>query len=156
MILTAEQINQLKEVINETLNTLYVNDILLLNRRGLERSITFRFGLYFYNLTRNIDWISDLDIDLEYNKNGEGIKATARRPRGVQPDFILHRRNLNDNNALIIEFKGWWNNYDRIIDRNKIEDFVNQESTYRYGLGVLIELNQENFSTEYLIDYETD
>ena len=78
MILTIEQINQLKEVINNTLNTLYIDDIELINRRGLERSIAFRFGLYFYNFSREIDWISNLDIDLEYNKNGEGVKATAR------------------------------------------------------------------------------
>lgn len=156
MILTIEQINQLKEVINNTLNTLYIDDIELINRRGLERSIAFRFGLYFYNFSREIDWISNLDIDLEYNKNGEGVKATARRPRGVQPDFILHKRGLNEENTLIIEFKGWWNNYDRITDRNKIEDFVNQQSFYRYGLGVLIELNRDGFLTEYLIDYETE
>ena len=108
MILTTQQIDQLNNITETALNQLYENDIDLIRRRGMERSLSFRFGLYFYNLTRDIDWLANFDLDLEYNKNGNNIKQTVRRLRGVQPDFILHSRGNNDENILIIEFKGYW------------------------------------------------
>lgn len=158
MILTQNQIDELSNVTNRALRKLYRNDLILIQRRGMERSISFRFGLYFFQLTRNINWLRTFDIDLEYNKNGEGVKATLRRPGGVQPDFILHNRGSNESNVLIIEFKGWWNTLPRAreLDRQKVEDFVNQDGEYKYGLGLLIEINRETYQVEIIKDYEIE
>lgn len=154
MILNDAQIAQLRGITETALQQMYTNDNELIRRRGMERSLLFRFGLYFHNLIKEVEWLSNMDLDLEYNKNGDNQKRTARRVYGVQPDFILHRRGNNDENILIVEFKGWWNNTDRIIDREKIEDFVNQDQEYRYGLGILVEINRNEFACEHILNYE--
>lgn len=156
MRLTNEQILQLRELVETALRQLYESDPELIRRRGMERSILFRFGLYFSNLISEIEWLSRLNLDLEYNKNGEGQKMILRRVYGVQPDLILHRRGNNEENTLIIEFKGWWNRTARRVDREKIEDFVNQNHDYRYGLGILVEINRFNFACENVIDYQPE
>lgn len=158
MILTQNQIDELSDIADRALQQLFRDDLSLIQRRGMERSIVFRFGIYFHQLTRNIEWINNLDLDLEYNKNGDNVKATIRRPRGVQPDFILHRRGNNDYNTLIIEFKGWWNSHPRAreLDRQKIEDFVNQEGEYKYGLGLLVEIEMDTHRVEIIKDYEIE
>lgn len=169
MQLTPEQTHELKELLVNCLNKLYTADISLIQRRGLERSITFRFGLYLYEAVKNVEWINAINlslrnenqlnelikIDVEYTKNGLDPKRTPRRLRGAYPDIIIHRREHNDLNIFVIEIKGWWDDRPRIDDRNKLEDFTDQEGDYRYGLGVLLELNADNYEiSEYFQPYE--
>ena len=153
MRLDANQIKVLNEIISNTLQRLYIQDIELIQRGGMERSLSFRFGLYFSELISEYKKFKTLDIDLEYNKNGLEPKRTPRRPNGVQPDFILHKRRNNDQNILVIEFKGWWNDTDRDIDQIKLEDFVSQDGEYKYGMGILVELNNDEFELITYIDY---
>lgn len=155
MVLNLEQRQSIIGGVDAAVARLYANDPELINRRGMERSIAFRFGLYFNDAIRDIPWINalGLTLDLEYNKNGLHPKRTTRRPLGVQPDLILHRREQNEHNLLVIEFKGWWNNYSREIDRIKLEDFVHQEGEYRYGIGILIEINTIQSEREYFYGY---
>lgn len=143
MNLNKEEKEELKFLIESVLQKIYQEDIELILRGGMEQSLQFRFGLYLYELIKNIDWLKKLDIDLEYNKNGVLKKRTLRKPNGVRPDLIIHRRGNNDENILVLEFKGWWNNYPRESDIIKLEDFVNQNGEYKYGIGVLVELNQD-------------
>jgi hypothetical protein len=153
MILTAEQRATLIEIIAPIMQRVYQDDIRLIQRGGMERSLSFRFGLYLSDAIRQNEWLSNLHLDLEYNKNGLNPKRTPRRPNGAQPDLILHTREGHVNNILVIEFKGWWNDYDRQRDRIKLEDFVDQEGEYKYGLGILIELNIDAPTYEYFQDY---
>lgn len=153
MILNTQQNQLLTEMVEQCVAKLYVDDIRLVERGGMERSLAFRFGLYLDYAIRTCDWLSNLHIDLEYNKNGLTPKRTPRRPNGAQPDLILHTREIQDNNILVVEFKGWWNTYDRQNDRIKLEDFVSQIGEYKYGLGVFIEFNQVP-AYEYFHDYE--
>lgn len=165
MQLIPEQTQDLKNLLINCLNLLYEDDIRLVQRRGLERSITFRLGLYINDAIKNVEWINEINhrlaetneslkIDVEYNKNGLNSKNTPRRPNGTQPDIILHRREQNDLNILVIEMKGWWDNRDRQIDRDKIEDFTCQDGEYRYGLGVFLELEQNGYAVpEYFQQY---
>ena len=46
----------------------------------------------------------------EYNKCHGDIKRTKRFRNGLRPDLIIHRRDSNEENKLVAEFKGWWNN----------------------------------------------
>lgn len=168
MQLTPEQTQELKTILTNCLVRLYTEDISLLQRRGLERSITFRLALYLNEATRNVQWINQINetlrnqnelnelikIDVEYNKNGLIPKRTPRRLNGAHPDIIIHRRRHNDLNILVIEIKGWWDDRNRDDDRIKLEDFTHQEGEYMYGLGVLIELHANNFATpEYFQTY---
>jgi hypothetical protein len=152
MNLNTEQIEILKQTINSTLENVYQNDYDLIERGGMEQSLSFRFGLYFSTIIKDLDWLKSHNIDLEYNKNGLNPKRTPRRPNGVRPDLILHKRGENINNVLVVEFKGWWNG-DRESDLVKLEDFVNQDGEYKYGLGVFIEFNKEKPKIEYFNGY---
>ena len=133
MILTEEQITQLEEIIQNSLVNLYQNDIELIQRGGMEQAVSFRFGLYLHGQCQQIEWLRHSDFDMEYNKNGLNPKRIPNRPKGVRPDLIIHTRNSNEENILIVEIKGWWNTQSRKNDRIKIEDFVHQEGEYKYG-----------------------
>lgn len=153
MILTDEQINQLREIIQISLDNLYQNDIELIQRGGMEQAVSFRFGSYLLGQCQQIEWLRNSDFDMEYNKNGLNPKRTPRRPNGVRPDLIIHTRNSNEANILIVEIKGWWNAEPRENDRIKIEDFVHQDGEYKYGYGVFLDLGQTECNPEYYKNY---
>ncbi len=145
MILSQNQIDELTETVNTVMDRIYKNDVSLVQRRGMERSLSFRFGLYFHEILNS----DELHIDLEYNKNGD----VPKRPNGVVPDFLFHSRGNNEQNALVIEFKGWWNGESRENDIIKLTDFVHQDGEYKYGLGILVEFNYENYTITPFLDY---
>ncbi|WP_125916942.1 hypothetical protein [Hymenobacter coccineus] len=148
MYLNQDQIRELDLITREALDILYLEDVVLLSRSGLEQSLAFRFGIYFHSRIKDVEWLSTLDLDMEYSKNGNDPKRTPTKPNGSRPDLILHSRENNDNNVLIIEFKGWWNSQKRSVDRNKILDFTNFEGDYIYGLGILIEFKKNRYVLE--------
>lgn len=153
MILTEEQINQLREIIKTSLDTLYERDIELIQRGGMEQAVSFRFGLYLLEQCLQIEWLRHSDFDMEYNKNGLTPKRTPNRPKGVRPDLIIHTRNSNEANILIVEIKGWWNTQTRTNDRIKIEDFVHQEGEYKYAYGVFLDLGRTECNPQYFKNY---
>lgn len=144
MILTDNQTAEIKGAIATALQRVYSQDNSLIERRAHERSIAFRFGLYFSEIIKQTSFGDDdeLIIDAEYNrnlfnaKNMQGFNA----PQGILPDIILHHRGFNDKNIVVIEFKGHWSGNGR--DDEKLRGFTNQEiNDYNYGLGVFIRLN---------------
>ncbi|MBK8055951.1 MAG: hypothetical protein IPK35_22450 [Saprospiraceae bacterium] len=143
MILTNNQTAEIKGAIASALERVYSQDFSLIERRAHERSISFRFGLYFSEIIELTSFGDDADltIDAEYNrnlhntKNMEGFNA----PQGILPDIILHHRGFNDKNIVVIEFKGYWSGNGR--DDEKLRGFTHQEfNDYQYGLGLFIRL----------------
>jgi hypothetical protein len=153
MVLDELQVLELQEIIDQALKKLYHDDLDLIKRGGMERSVSFRFALYVYELILESEWLRRYNLDLEYNKNGVKPKRLPTRPKGAQPDIILHRRGSNEENILVIEIKGWWNDYPRKDDYDKIVDFIHQEGEYKYGLGVLLELEVGGCAPKYLPEY---
>jgi len=153
MRLTIEQIAQLREIIQISLDNLYQNDAELIHRGGMEQSVSFCFGTYLLEQCQQIEWLRHSDFDMEYNKNGLQAKRIPRRPNGVRPDLVVHTRNSNDYNILVVEIKGWWNKKSRENDRVKLEDFVHQNGEYKYGYGVFLDLNRRGCEPEYFIGY---
>lgn len=152
MILNNQQITLLKEIVTTVSERLYHDDSVIISKGGLERSVLFRFGLYLHEVIQQTEW-AGLNLDLEYNKKGMEPKRIPRRKFGVQPDLILHNRDEDDDNILIIEFKGWWNTTDRADDLIKLEDFIHQDGEYKYGLGAFIELNKDKPFIEFSLGY---
>jgi hypothetical protein len=147
MTLTELQISELKEIINEALELLYDEDILLIQNRAHERSIAFRFGLFFDGLILESSFGKDeeLTIDFDYNRNGGNVKNMDgfNQRHGIFPDIILHHRGYNNKNVLVIEIKGTWNkgNIARKGDFQKLEGFTHLiNNDYQYGLGAFIDL----------------
>lgn len=144
MTLEDTQIAELKGAISTALERVYERDILLIDRKAHERSIAFRFGLYFSEIIAQTSFGADEDltIDFDYNRNGEGIKDMEgfSLSHGVYPDIILHRRGFNNKNVVAIEFKGYWTAEGR--DDEKLRGFTSPtQNDYHYGLGLFVRLN---------------
>lgn len=140
MELTEDQFSKLISLVNQGLDQLYERDIFLLDNRVHERAIAFRFALYFSELIKGTEF-DGLDLDFEYNKREDDYKTTPSRPNGSYPDLILHRRGIQDQNVLIIEFKCAWNSSSRSGDIEKLQEYTlqNLENGYYYGLGIFLE-----------------
>lgn len=141
MVLTADQILEIKKAIDQALARVYELDFSLIERRAHERSIAFRFGLYFSEIVSQTTFGDDIEltIDYDYNRNGERIKDMEgfSLSHGVYPDIILHHRGFNDKNVVAIEFKGYWTEEGR--DDKKLRGFTHPtQNDYQYGLGAFI------------------
>ena len=117
-----------------------------------ERAIVFRFAYYLQKQLEESTY-SDYIVDCEYNRNGEKAKIlNEERQKGVYPDIIIHKRNSNDFNLLVIEFKTYWN--DNIEDDvKKINQLIDSSGVYRYkyGMSVIIKEDHAQIKT---IDYK--
>jgi len=153
MTLTIEQINELKVMIEMALRQLYNLDHFLIINAVNERAIVFRFGIYFNEFLKKSTFY-DYNLDSEYNRNLTDTKRMENFPKGIIPDLLIHKRNINTHNVLVIEFKGYWNDTDRTKDHLKISDFTNQNSNdpYRYGLGAVIEIDYDQPQVTYYLD----
>ena len=66
MRLTIEQIAQLREIIQISLDNLYQNDAELIHRGGMEQSVSFCFGTYLLEQCQQIEWLRHSDFDMEW------------------------------------------------------------------------------------------
>jgi len=145
MLLSNNQTAEMKGAIASALERLYSQDFSLIERKAHERSIAFRFGLYFSEiiLLTSFGNNDELTIDFDYNRNGEGVKDMEgfSLSHGVYPDIILHRRGYNNKNVVAFEFKGYWTAEAR--DEEKLIGFTHPtRNNYQYGLGVFIRLGR--------------
>lgn len=154
MQLQLHHIEELKSMIKRVLTRIYDVDYYLIDNKVNERSIVFRFGLYFNTLIGKSSF-KGLDVDCEYNRNLGEPKRTENYPKGVLPDLLLHRRNSNDENLLVIEFKGHWNKKGRKWDKQKLEDFTSQSGEYAYALGAFIDLWEYEPIIKYYQNYDS-
>lgn len=153
MILSNVQIEEIITILKTALTELYARDKELIDRAVNERDLAFRLGLHMNPLLQANEQLKIWDLDIDYNKNGDGPKRTPRRPKGAVPDLIMHKRGNNNSNNLVVEIKGWWNRQAREEDFIKLEDFTHQEGEYKYGLGVFVELGKDNFILEIIKGY---
>ena len=110
----------------------YSNDSLLIKNKSCERSIVFRLGLYLAEYLRG----RELDVDCEYNKEGENPKSLPQQKHNF-PDLIVHERACSERNRLIVEVKTFNNSKTKGLeqDREKLIGFT-QDERYRYKWGV--------------------
>lgn len=116
-----------------------------------ERGIVFYFAHYLRNIADKNENIKSYDIDVEYNRNYFDSKKLGSCGYNAIPDLIIHKRGTNNNNLLIIEFKGWWNDkkIKRNIDIQKIKEFMEKRTdnsiynyNYKYGAYIVIDKNR--------------
>ncbi len=145
---TEEQIEtELKQYIVESLRQLYKEDYSLIERAGSERGIVANFSRYLSITFKENNFFNDLHIDVEYNRNGDKPKAFGNSKNPVIPDLIIHKREFNDNNLLIMEFKAYWNNNNEDMkkDFEKIKAFMSKDDQFIYEFGMHIELLKDKF-----------
>ena len=125
----------------------YSNDSLLIKNKCCERSIVFRLGLYLAEYLRG----RELDVDCEYNKEGENPKSLPQQKYNF-PDIIVHKRMCSESNQLIVEVKMFNNSKTKGLeqDRKKLVGFT-QNELYRYKWGVHVYIAP---TTCYLVWYQ--
>lgn len=118
----------LYQLINQSLDDLYLNDEYLISHKASERDLTFHFTTYFKDHMRTTS-IAQYNVDCEYNRDGNDSKQIDGDK--VYPDFIVHRRGSNEDNLLIIEFKTWWNP-NNTNDIEKLKNMMSEQYRYKY------------------------
>jgi hypothetical protein len=157
---------QAKEIVEAILAKFRDKDSELIIRNVNERSITHKLAEYLQPLVPNFH------VDCEYNRNQERPKyilTLERRRResvdraalisddedvadgalkrsSTYPDIIVHERNSNEQNKLIIEVKVEPANGDEDWDLDKLKAFTEQDGAngYRYTHGVFVALTVDN------------
>ena len=155
-----ELLDHLDELIEIALDRLYrQDDYLIYNRPNVrlstkehhhvgERTIVFRFAHYLQCLMDHSGCFSEYVVDCEYNRNGPKVKSLPDIFDQTFPDLVIHKRDSNDFNLLVMEFKPWWeNDSDKILkDVKKLSGFTstNHEFEYRYAKGyfIMVEKNK--------------
>lgn len=138
----------LLSMVNSALDLLYSKEYPLIKNSVYEVAIVSKFEKYFEIIKdKMISNVNDLSTDIEYNKDilsEEQYKSIIYENKiiMIRPDFIFHKRESNDYNTLIIEFKKSENRSDRDSDIRKLEALTKQDGIYRYQLGLFIELTK--------------
>lgn len=117
-------------------------------QHAAERSIVFRWAYYLNTLlepTFNRQIIKcqkhPYKIDLEYNRHLFLQKKLDGKI--IFPDLIIHRRDTNDN-LLIAECKGWWNEDISEIDKDKERlKEITQCNDFKYQLGLFVKFEKK-------------
>jgi hypothetical protein len=143
------------DVLRNAINAVYQEERFLLrfaqgDREGLEQAFVFRTGVHLSILLNGTPYAA-LDLDSEYNKNHGKAKTSRRFPHGLRPDLIIHRRDSNEENKLVAEFKGLWNN-DIESDIQKLEDLTDPNDNYHYLIGVFVRINRTEATFRYFIN----
>ena len=122
----------IKELFIQALDKLYQNDYSLISRKCCERSIVFRLGIYLENIFSKYSY----NVDCEYNKKGLVPKELIGK-RFNYPDIIIHKREDNQNNILIVEVKTSNSGQPKYFEKDvyKLRGFTS-EKDYLYKLGV--------------------
>ena len=129
--------DSLKSIVARALDILYEKDGSIIKRQLHEQCVVFRFGLYFRDLLLDTEF-SCYDLDAEYNKDGDDLKRLECKPQGFRPDIILHKRESNSHNILVLEFKYEQNDSKVEEDIKKIKELTHKNGKYRYKLGASI------------------
>lgn len=150
-----EEQEYLVSLLQNAVNSVYQEERFLLefaqgDRTGLEQAFVFRVGIYLNDLLRGTEYEA-LDLDSEYNKNHGNAKTSRRFPNGLRPDLIIHRRDSNEENKLVAEFKGWWNN-DIASDLEKLEDLTSPDDNYHYLIGVFVLIGRTGATFRFYIN----
>ena len=150
-----EEQTYLVHLLEEAIKRVYEEDRFLFDfsqgeRTGLEQAYVFRTGIHLSNLLRGTSF-ETLDLDSEYNKCHGDIKRSKRFPNGLRPDLIIHRRDSNEENKLVAEFKGLWNN-DIESDIQKLEDLTDPNDNYHYLIGVFVRIGRTEATFRYFIN----
>lgn len=98
--------NDANTIINDALDLLLQNDSQLLDLKACERALHFKIAHY---MAQSEIIQSPLTLDCEYNRHlrDEKLLRLVGRDRlsKVIPDILVHERNSDANNMLVLEIK---------------------------------------------------
>jgi hypothetical protein len=138
---------QINTILTLAIEQLLASDLVLLALQVNERSITHHLARYLLDEIVKVD--AELNVDVEYNRHHDDVKRLDL-PRGsietddteattVFPDVIVHRRNTDDTNILVLEIKKSGRRID--FDRRKLLAFRNQLG-YQHAAHVILGIDR--------------
>ena len=143
---------QISSKVDKALDLLYEKDLDLIKRDVNERTITQHLALYLGQCFS--EW--EFHIDCEYNRNYTepkylnlsiadinilegGLDSKDTDARTVYPDIIMHKRDSNDENLLVIEAKKENpSNILESLDIKKLKAFTSKRNEYKYLWGLYV------------------
>lgn len=139
-----EEINIIKEKINQIIDKFYQKDKELLEYQNqyntiAERCIAFRLGIYFQ------ERFSEYNVDCEYNRDMSIVKTIDEKK--VYPDIIVHKRKTSDN-LIWVEIKKE-NARKTQIDKDRKRLKKVTVDKYKYGILIIISNSKDNVQIEY-------
>lgn len=146
--------NELEKIIKEAFKSFEKEDYYLVVHKINEVAIVAGFYFHIRQLVQK--YYPELNVDIEYDKNGDSRKRYGNE-HYARPDLIIHKRRCNKYNILYMEFKKIDNDR-RIIDYKKLEEFTkktsDREDAYQYRYGMFIEIEENGFDIIWYIDGE--
>jgi len=158
-------IERIKIKVLESIEQLYTYDLVLIKNNLCERTITHKLAEYLQKR------FAEYNVDCEYNRDvtqGKNHKKTItlndafahRRDSenynqnsellyqeySTYPDIIIHRRESNDSNILIIEAKKSNSIIGYGHDSVKLSAFTDLDGGYKFKYGLFIEFNIEDIN----------
>lgn len=130
---------QVKEIIDYAIQQLQKNDAALLEINVSERAVMFHLGRYLREKTP-----AKFDVDCEYNRHLINpkqlwyLKNELEVPQeySVFPDILIHRRNSDEDNILVMELKKIGEDLE--VDKRKLEAFKAAPYSYAFAVQVVI------------------
>ena len=161
--MSENKIQIVRSLLKQSVGLLYENDCYLIEYSVHEQAISHRIAHYLENLLIKYDWfVKDrYSVDVEYNRNGDEVKKVCgncdfleqhkcklkkslSKYRNCRPDIIVHKRGCNNisqdnfDNLIFIEIKKEEEEDD--FDFSKLKSFTCKYSTYKYNLGIYINI----------------
>jgi len=128
------------ELVKDAMKALYEEESILFKNNVSERCLVYNFAKQFVKLLNSREY-EQLNVDLEYNRNCNGMKTIGNQLTSY-PDLVLHKRGSNIDNKMVIEFKKWNNQTKLNNDREKLKCF---KIEYGYEICMLIIFDEENY-----------
>jgi hypothetical protein len=143
---------QVEEIIGYAIQQLQKNDADLLEINVSERAVMFHLGRYIREKTP-----AKFDVDCEYNRHFKNpkqlwyLKNELDVPQecSVFPDILIHRRNSDEDNILVMELKKIGEDLE--ADKRKLKAF--KVAPYSYAFAVQVVINNHKAEAASL-DYE--
>lgn len=137
--------NDTKQKIEVALRKLRVNDSFLIDANTNERTISHKLAEYLQESYPRPDW----NVDCEYNRHGlekkeidvpkDNINWDDTEARTIFPDIVVHKRNNDNYNRLVIEVKKSSNKESHKLDKIKLMALTREP--YRYNFGLFLEIS---------------
>jgi hypothetical protein len=138
-----------RQRVEAALNKLRHQDPFLVEANTNERTISHKLAEYLQ------DEFPNWNVDCEYNRHGHDIKKLRNvdvpnddvgwnepEAKTIFPDIIVHERNTDKNNLLVIEVKKSSNAESRQFDKDKLTALTKDDYRYRFGLLLEISMNK--------------
>ena len=140
------ELYEIKDKIQNALNTFYKNDSFLIENNLCEKCLVHRLAIYLEN-----ERFPGYFIDCEYNKsllNEKSVPKIASNPNGNFIDIIITKRDDNYKHDLIcFEIKRWNNYHGRKKDIENLE-ILTKGDRFGYGYGFYIVLGKAKEKTK--------